>query len=441
MNRLISKVLCYGALFLFLMSVSFVAQAAEADKQNPLAGTEWELVSPEYKGLQKKPFLKFTDARISASVGLNALGGTYRVEGRNLKFEHLFSTQMAGPQPLMDAESRYSRALDGVRSFELSNDKKRLTLRGKQTLIFHLTRKNVAAPVESGKSNRLAWTEWELASPTYSGVEKTPFLKFTDTRINASVGLNMMGGGYKVEGDKIRFDRLISTRMAGPRPLMEAESRYAGALARASTFRVSSDGKTLTLIGDETLVFRLTGATSPEFVATETKLINVGSRLGPELDGDQTAKYLQLEDLSEGGGWGRFTEPEILGFDFVPGYRYQLRVQVERNMRSGEKRLRLLEVFAQQWMRSAQIKRGEEILEVAPAKVDCADTGEQQCLQVRSVGGEWRALHAPIEGFEFQEGWRYRLQIVAAPMKNLSVDGSNTHYVLVRLLDKMPVIY
>lgn len=61
MNRLISKVLCYGALFLFLMSVSFVAQAAEADKQNPLAGTEWELVSPEYKGLQKKPFLKFTE--------------------------------------------------------------------------------------------------------------------------------------------------------------------------------------------------------------------------------------------------------------------------------------------------------------------------------------------------------------------------------------------
>jgi hypothetical protein len=83
----------------------------------------------------------------------------------------------------------------------------------------------------------------------------------------------------------------------------------------------------------------------------------------------------------------------------------------------------------------------QKILEVAPTKVDCVGAGQMQCLQVREVGGDWKAMHAPIEGFDFQPGWRYRLQVEVTPIQNPPADTPGLRYTLVRLLDKMPVTY
>ena len=283
-------------------------------------------------------------------------------------------------------------------------------------------------PVVAG--NPLAWTEWELVAPAYAGLEKAPFLKFSDARLSASVGLNSIGGAYTLDGQNIRVQPLASTRMAGPPALMNAEDLYGKALSNARGFQLSRDGQRLTLRGDTTLTFRLTGRTSQGFVATETKIINVAPELGPQLDGDQTPKFLQLEDLSEGVSWGRFSEEKIEGFRFVPGYRYQLRVVVERDARSGDKRLRALEVFSQQWMRTAKIEGNHKIVEVAPTRVAGS-------LQVREAGSQWKPLRTPIAGFDFQQGWRYRLQVAVKNTDN----SSNPRYTLVRLLDKMPVTF
>ena len=295
---------------------------------------------------------------------------------------------------------------------------------------------NVAPPVarQVAASNALAWTEWELIAPAFAGLKKPPYLKFTDARLNASVGLNSMSGAYSLDSGNIRIEPLASTRMAGPQPLMNAEDRYGKALGSARSFQVSVDGQRLTLRGDQTLMFRLTGRTSQGFVATETKIINVAPELGPQLDGDKTPKFLQLEDLSEDISWGRFSEEKIEGFTFVPGYRSQMRVVVERDARSGQKRLRALEVFSQHWMRTAKLETNHKILEVAPTKVQ--DKGEQ-FLQVREAGEQWKPLRTSIEGFDFQEGWRYRLQVVATKIGA----SSNSRYTLVRVLDKMPVTF
>ena len=302
--------------------------------------------------------------------------------------------------------------------------------------------RNVAPPVaqQVTANNVLAWTEWELTAPTYAGLEKPPFLKFTDTRLSASVGLNSISGAYTLEEKKIAVKPLISTRMAGPEPLMKAEDQYGKALQSAQSFEVSADGQSLTLRGDQALSFRLTGRTAQGFVPTETKIINVAPQLGPELDGDKTPNFLQLEDLSEGTSWGRFSEAKIVGFEFVPGYRYQMRVVVERDARSGEKRLRLLEIFSQQWMKTAKLEANHKIMEVAPTKVDCMGVAPMKCLQVRETGGQWTTFHAPIKGFDFQEGWRYRLQVAVTKVENPPADTSNLTYMLVRLLDKLPVI-
>jgi heat shock protein HslJ len=287
----------------------------------------------------------------------------------------------------------------------------------------------------------LSGTQWKLISPTFEGAAQTPFLNFSDSSIGAGVGLNAVGGEYSTDGQKISFRNLLSTQMAGPPELMKAEDRFLKALSGVRRYEVINNGQTLILRGGETLTFRLKARTPQGFIPTATKIINVAPQLGPQMDGDKTPQYLQLEDLSSDVSWGRFTEQKIEDFQFEPGYRYQLRVQVERNPRTHEQRLRLLEIFSQQWMKNSPLKANEKILEVAPAKVHCVGVGQMQCLQVREVGGEWKAMHAPIEGFDFHSGWRYRLQIAVTPIKNPPADASDLRYTLVRLLDKMPVIY
>ena len=549
----ISALICGGALALSLSFAPAVAApapnapAAMPAPYNALASTQWQLVSPNYAGLQNKPTLRFDDSRLGASVGLNQMGGNYKIDGAKLTISPLFSTKMAGPPALMNAETQYSKALQNARSFEISHDGKTLTLRGDTVLTFaaagqtmsnplastnwiqtisekgviianktallKFTDKNVSASVgpfqvngnyktaaskidisdlilsvktgridfnkgqtflqliegatgyeispdgqtltlrgketltftrlffDEMKTNPLASTNWELTAPTYAGLDKKPTLKFDKENVGASVGLNAMGAGYQIEGDKLALEQFISTMMAGPPALMEAEDAYKNALAGARTFSVSPDGKTLTLRGDTTLVFASTGVTATGFVPTETKIINVAPQLGPEFDGDQTPKYLQLEDLSEGVSWGKFAESQILGFDYQPGNRYQLRVQVERDAQSGEKQLRLLEVFSQQYVGNAPLNAGDVILEVAPTRVEGVGVTPMQILLVRKVGGQWERFYAPIEGFDFDGGSRYRLQVNVSQIANPPADSSSLRYQLVRVLDKMPVIY
>ena len=411
------------------------ADSMQITQKTPLAFTDWISTMPGLAGANTKrsSTLKFTDKSVSASAGLNQLNGSYKTAASKIDITGLASTKMAGPPALMKAENDLIEALTGATGYEISPDGQTLTLRGKETLTF--------ARQSEAKTAPLAQTQWELTSPDYAGLDKKPTLKFDKDTLGASVGLNGMGAGYKLDGDKIVLEQFISTMMAGPPALMEAEDAYKKALAGARTFEISPDGQTLTLRGDTTLTFASTGAVQTGFVPTETKIIKVAPQLGPQFDGDQTPKYLQLEDLSEGVSWGRFTEPQIAGFDYQPGNRYQLRVQVERDAQSGEKQLRLLEVFSQHYMAAPQLGEGDKILEVAPTKVDCVGVAPMKCLQVREAGGEWNNFYAPIEGFDFVEGFRYRLQVNVSKSANPPADGSSLRYNLVCVLDKTPVTF
>ena len=298
----------------------------------------------------------------------------------------------------------------------------------------------VPAPNQSVQNNALAYTQWELAAPIYPGLKKKPFLKFADTRLNASVGLNSMSGDYSLKNGEIKIAPLLSTKMAGAPALMDAENGYSQALARARTFTLAPDGKTLVLSGDQTLTFELTGQTLQGFVLESTVILNVAPQLGAHMNGDKTPNYLQLEDLGQ-VGWGRFTQDKILGFEFVPGTRYQLRVAVLRDQRSGEKQLRLIEVLSQHFMDTATLGKDDVIWEIAPTKVDCVGVAPMKCLQVREVGGTWKNFYSDIEGFNYVEGYRYRLQITVSKLANPPADASNLRYQLARVLDKTPVTF
>jgi putative lipoprotein len=69
-----------------------------------------------------------------------------------------------------------------------------------------------------------------------------------DGHVSGSGGCNRIGGGATVEGDRMTFSRMISTRMACTPALMHQESRFLDALADVRRFRVDVRRRKLLLL-------------------------------------------------------------------------------------------------------------------------------------------------------------------------------------------------
>ncbi|MGD9507972.1 MAG: DUF4377 domain-containing protein [Geminicoccaceae bacterium] len=80
------------------------------------------------------------------------------------------------------------------------------------------------------------------------------------------------------------------------------------------------------------------------------------------------------------------------------------------------------------------------MLEVDSRLVECAGVAQQQCMRVRDVGEEgWVVFHGRIEGFAYEPGYRYRLQVEEFPVENPPADASSVRTVLVEIVRKLAV--
>jgi len=82
-------------------------------------------------------------------------------------------------------------------------------------------------------ADKEAWIEFKSADKTVSG----------------NAGVNGFGGKYKIDGNKLTFDSLMQTLMAGPEPLMKQETEFMKILAPTPSFKI--EGQTLTITGAE----------------------------------------------------------------------------------------------------------------------------------------------------------------------------------------------
>jgi heat shock protein HslJ len=290
-------------------------------------------------------------------------------------------------------------------------------------------------PSQAQKSNSLAWSEWQQVAP---GSIK-PTLAFTDSSINAFAGCNQIFGSYKQSGSSLKFASLGSTKKACEVSKMKLEQSFMNSLGKIQNFRFSKDGKTLTLTGKNTrLSFGFARETPNGFVESGRKILNVSAEMTTCFD-DAQKQCLLLEDLSPGTSWGKFTESQIEGLSFEAGYTYQLEVAVETNSRSKQRRLRLLEIIMQHWLKPVTPSANQKILEIAPTLVDCVGVGQTQCLQVREPGRDWQILLGVIEKFNFKPDYSYKLLVYVINEQNPPNNASGSQYALVRLLDLDPV--
>lgn len=80
------------------------------------------------------------------------------------------------------------------------------------------------------------------------------------------------------------------------------------------------------------------------------------------------------------------------------------------------------------------------VIEVAPVQVDCVGVAPMKCLQYREKGTtDWLNYYGAIEGFEFQEGYRYTLRIAEYAVENPPADASSLRWVLEQVLERQPV--
>ncbi|WP_163714404.1 META domain-containing protein [Mangrovibacterium lignilyticum] len=73
-------------------------------------------------------------------------------------------------------------------------------------------------------------------------------------------------------------------------------------------------------------------------------------------------------------------------------------------------------------------------------RVDCVGVGPMKCLLIQKgekiTEGEWQNFYAKIEGFEYEPGFIYKLNVKEEQLENVPADGSSIKYTLVKILEK-----
>jgi len=152
-------------------------------------------------------------------------------------------------------------------------------------------------------------------------------LNFADGSVNGSAGCNSYFGEFTQSGSSLTFGAIGATKMACPEPIMQQENNYLAALGIVSTFALEGDQLTLHYADG-----RLNFTASPGEESNDEAEMNEEAAVktifvGPELVdcvGVAPQKCLQVRE-SEDTDWSLFYG-QIIGFEYEPGYEYELRV-------------------------------------------------------------------------------------------------------------------
>lgn len=76
-------------------------------------------------------------------------------------------------------------------------------------------------------------------------------------------------------------------------------------------------------------------------------------------------------------------------------------------------------------------------IDIAPTTVPCQGEGIRTCMVVRTGRDTtWTYFYDPIEGFQYEAGFRYRLEVERHVVERPPADASRFRYRLVRVIAK-----
>jgi heat shock protein HslJ len=105
-----------------------------------------------------------------------------------------------------------------------------------------------ASPSVIGEWKLVAYGNASNTTPALPGVETS--IRFDENvKFNGTVGCNSLGGDYKLDGDRITFNAIFTTRMACP-GIMDQEYGVLGILSE-SRLTITFDGNQMALTSED----------------------------------------------------------------------------------------------------------------------------------------------------------------------------------------------
>lgn len=90
---------------------------------------------------------------------------------------------------------------------------------------------------------------------------------------------------------------------------------------------------------------------------------------------------------------------------------------------------------------SQEKNKNTSIFEVGANYVDCQGMGAQKCLLVKKEGeNKFSYFYDKIVGFNFEEGFTFKIEVRKEIIANPPADASNIRYTLVKVINKTAVI-
>ncbi len=138
----------------------------------------------------------------------------------------------------------------------------------------------------------------------------------------------------------------------------------------------------------------------------------------------------------------------IEGFNFEPGFEYQLVVREETiaNPPADGSSIKwtLVEEVSKTPVQSESSGTGQDgtvkTLYVGPETVECEGEGPQTCLLVKEdPNAEYQYFYSGIAGFAYEPGYEYELLVQESPVANPPAGGSSIQWTLVEVVSKTPV--
>ena len=89
---------------------------------------------------------------------------------------------------------------------------------------------------------------------------------------------------------------------------------------------------------------------------------------------------------------------------------------------------------------SEEANKIENIYWVNSTKVDCVGVGPMTCLQIQKnesiIQDKWELFYSSIEGFKYEPGFIYKLNVKEEQLENVPADAYSVKYTLVEILEK-----
>lgn len=332
---------------------------------------------------------------------------------------------------------------------------------------------NKNAGIIAQKVSSLENTAWQLTTlgEAQPLAEKTITLEFGEkNRLAGSSGCNRYMGSFSTKGNEFSVKSPMgSTMMACPEDLMKQEQQFLQALSAGTGYKINANGELEIQYREGSRNKRLkfsplkTSSANQKMTLENTswQLMATGQSL-PRSQKPITLTFSENNRLAGSSGCNRY-----MGSFKVKGNQFELKSPLaSTRMACPEALMKREKQFleALSAAKSYQINnkgeleiqygdgKGNNVLRFSPTKtsevtekiiyvngrtVPCTGVAPQQCWQVKeSMSNDWTLHYEQIKGFDYEQGYVYKLRVREEIIPNPPADGSSRKWVLVDVLEK-----